>query len=138
MNEGNPFSALNPDVTGWVVRIAWHGPEDKPFYKALLVSPSRTLSTGREPFWGYAEISAEEFHRLLDALASWPGHSILPGPYRPDGAEYYVEIEADGQTYHRSLGFDHDIGAVLKHVAAALEPDHRRPIEDILVRIGQA
>ena len=129
---------IRPDVTDYSVRVAWHGPEDKPFYKALLVSPSRAASIANEPFWNYAVISAEEFRSLFAALASQPRYPLVPGPYQPDGPEYYVEIKADGQMYHCSLGFDQATGTGLRQVAAALEPDHRQPIQDILVRIGQA
>lgn len=129
---------LPPDVTDYSVRIAWHGPEDKPFYKALLLSPSRSASIANEHFWNYAVISTEEFRRVLDAVASQPGHPLAPGPYQPDGPEYYVEIKAGGQMYHSSLGFDQATVTVLRQVAAVLEPDHRQPIQDILIRIGQA
>ena len=138
MNDASTLSALPHDVTNYSVRIAWHGPEDKPFYKALLVSLSRAASIANEPFWNYAVISTEEFRRLLDALASQPEHPLVPRPYQPDGPEYYVEIKVDGQIYHSSLGFDQATGTVLRQAAAALEPDHRQPIQDILVRIGQA
>ena len=137
MDDASLFPALPPDATDYSVCIAWHGPEDKPFYKALLISPSRASSISSEPFWNHAVISPDEFRRLLDALASRQGHALVPGPFRPDGPEYYVEIEVDGQTFHSSLGFDHGTREVLRHMAAALEPDHRKPIEDILVRIGQ-
>jgi len=138
MNEPSPLVALPPDISDYSVRIAWHGPEDKPFYKALLVSPSQAASITKEPFWNYAVISSEEFIRLFGAAASQPGHPLVPGPYRPDGPEYYVEIKADGRTYHSSLGFDEATGTALRQVAAALEPDHRQPIQNILARIGQA
>lgn len=138
MDEPSPFPTLPPGVADFTVRIAWHGPEDKPFYRALLVSPSRASSITNQPFWNYVVISAEEFTRLADVLTSQPGHPLVPGPYQPDGPEYYVEIEADRHTYHSSLGFDQATGTVLRRIAAALEPDHRRPIQDILVRIGQS
>lgn len=138
MNEASPLLALPPDVSDYSVCIAWHGPEDKPFYKALLVSPSLAASIANEPFWNYAVISTEEFRRLLDAVTSQPGHPLVPGPYQPDGPEYYVEIKADRQKYHSSLGFDQATRTILRQVAAALEPDHRQPIQNILVRIGQA
>ena len=138
MNETSPLPALLSDVTDYSVRVAWHGPEDKPFYKALLISPSRAALIANEPFWNYAVISSEEFGRLLEAVASQPRHPLVPGPYQPDGPEYYVEIKADGQMCHSSLGFDQATETVLRQVTAALEPDHRQPIQNILVRIGQA
>jgi hypothetical protein len=101
------------------------------------VSPSRASSISDEPFWNYAVIGHDEFRRLLDAMASRRGQALVPGPYRPDGPEYYVEIEIDRQIFHLSLGFDHGTRETLRHMAAALEPDHRKPILDILVRIGQ-
>jgi hypothetical protein len=129
---------MTETLTDYSVRIAWHGPEDKPLYKALLVSPSLAASITNEPFWNYAVIGAEEFRRLFDAMASRPAHPLVPDPYQPDGPEYYAEIRVDGYVYHSSLGFDQTTGTALKQLAAALEPDHRRPIQDILVRIGQA
>jgi len=137
MNGMSPLPTLPPDVSEYSVRIAWHGPQDKPFYNALLVSPSRAALIMNEPFWNYAVIGTAEFRRLVDALAFRPGYPLMPGPYQPDGPEYYVEIKADGQMYHSSLGFDQAAGTVLRQVAAALEPDHRQPIQTILVRIGQ-
>jgi hypothetical protein len=134
----NPLSQRPPDVTDYSVRIAWHGPEDKPYYKALLVSPSGAKSIAYEPFWNSAVISTAELGRLLDALASPPGPPIASGPYAPDGPGYYVEITGDGLVYHASLGLDQATGEVLRHVAAALEPDHRQPVRAILARIGEA
>jgi hypothetical protein len=137
MSDASPYPPLPPDVSNYSVLIAWHGPEDKPFYRALLVSSTRTSSIANEPFWNYAVISPEEFARVVDVLTSQPEHPLVPGPYQPDGPEYYVEIEVDRQTYHSSLGFDQATGAVLRQMAAALEPGHRQPIQAILVRIGQ-
>jgi len=138
MSQEHSFPALPPDVDDFSVLIAWHGPEDKPFYRALLVSPSRVSLITNQPFWNYAVISVKEFAKLVDVLKKQRRHPLIAGSHQPDGAEYYVEIEADQQTYHCSLGFDQATGRVLKQMAAVLEPAHRRPIKDILVRIGQS
>jgi hypothetical protein len=102
------------------------------------VSPSRAALIADEPFWGYAVISTEELGRLLDALASPPGWPLAAGPYRPDGPGYYAEVDADGRLHHCALGSVETTGAVLRRVAAALEPDHRPPVTDILARLGQS
>jgi len=138
MSQEHSFPALPPDVDDFSVLIAWHGPEDKPFYRALLVSPSRVSLITNQPFWNYAVISVKEFAKLVDVLKKQRRHPLIAGSHQPDGAEYYVEIEADQQTYHCSLGFDQATGRVLRQMAAVLEPAHRQPIKDILVRIGQS
>ena len=42
------------------LRVVWNGLEDKPFYKAVLLSASRASEAGQQPFWGYAVVSADE------------------------------------------------------------------------------
>ena len=137
MNEPSTFPALPPDVADYSLLIAWHGPEDKPFYRALLVSPSRASLITNQPFWGYAVISAEEFVRLVGILEA-QRRPLVAGPYRPNGAEYYVEIEVVQQVYHCSLGFGQETRMVLAQLAAALEPAHQQSIQDIVARISQA
>jgi hypothetical protein len=129
---------MSGEVSDFRLLIAWHGPEDKPFYKALLVSPSRIASIARRPFWNHAVIGAAEFARIAEVLRTAEAHPLTAGPYRPEGTGYYVEMEADRRTYHCSLGLDESTGSMLRQMAAALEPDHRQPIQAILTRIGQA
>lgn len=119
----------------FAVLIGWSGPEDKPLYRALLVSPAREAQIERKPFWGYAVISERELDRLTDALAA-QGCPATAGPYTGEGSEYYVEIERAGATTSYALGFDSDTAASLRAIAAALDADHREPVEAIIARIG--
>lgn len=134
MSVSDPVAALK-GATDFSVVIAWSGAEDKPFYKAMLVSPSRASQVSNEPFWGYAVISPEEFDRVIEVLRNHQ-RNLAPGRYGGEGPEYYVEVEASSGTYHCSLGFDPETFAILHELANALEMVNRKPIQDIINRVG--
>jgi hypothetical protein len=121
--------------TEFVVVIAWNGPEDKPYYKAMLVSESRASDCRNEPFWGCSAITTAEFGKLLEVLNT---HSLrlLRGAYQKTISEYYLTIETDSRQYYCSLGHDKTTVQVLEGMAGALEASNRKPIVDIIVRIG--
>ncbi len=119
------------------VLIAWSGPEDKPFYRALLVSASQAALIDHQSFWGYAVISEEELDRLISVLAAH-GRTLKPGAYAGAGPEYYVELRRDGQAAHCSIGFDREMLEILTRMADALAEAHRQPIRDIVARIRSA
>lgn len=119
----------------FAVLIAWSGPEDKPLYRALLVSPARAAQIDRKPFWGYAVIDERELDRLTDALAAQDCLATA-GPYTGAGPEYYVEIERGGTTTSYALGCDDGTVATLQAIAAALDVEHREPVEAIIARIN--
>lgn len=119
------------------VLIAWSGPEDKPFYRALLVSAALSAHIDHKPFWGYAIISKQELDQLVDVLQT-QGCAASPGPYSGVGAEYYVEIRRANQVSSYALGFDSQTHALLTQLADALEPEHRQPVAQILTRLSSA
>jgi len=118
------------------VLIAWNGPEDKPFYRALLVSASQAALIDRKPFWGYAIISAAELQQLIDVLIAH-GRAPTAGPYTGAGSEYYVEIQIGREVTHYSLGFDRETLQILMQMADALAA-HQQPLQDIVTRIKPA
>lgn len=126
---------MSPD--DFSVLIAWSGPEDKPFYRALLVSASRSGLIDHQPFWGYAIISRPELNQLIAVLQT-DGCAEAPGRYTGTGPEYYVEIERAEQVDHYALGFDRQTQTILARLAAVLAADHRQPIEQIATRISSA
>ena len=117
------------------VLVAYSGPEDKPFYRARLVSASRASLIEAEPFWGYAVIGPGEFKRLVGLLSSHD-RELLPGPHPAEKDEYYVEIDAGGDVFYCSLGFEQATVSILNQVANVLEVDNRKPILDIISRLG--
>lgn len=133
MNEPIPDNLLK-DITDFSVLVAWNGAEDKPFYKALLVSQSHSALIGSEPFWGYAVISTNEYNRLIDALKVTQ-RKFLPGLHYTEISEYYVEIQTGTQAYYCSLGFDQSTIATLDQMANALETANQKPLLDIVSRI---
>lgn len=136
MNEPVSIYALLKDATDFYVLIAWNGAEDKPFYRAMLLSESRTSFVGRQPFWGYVVISNEEFNRLIEVLED-EQQTFLSGSYSEQTSEYYIEIQTNSQTYHCSLGFDQDTINTLTHMVDVLETEHQKPILDIVTRISK-
>jgi hypothetical protein len=135
--QDSAYEALR-GKTDFAAVIAWRGIEDKPFYRAKLVSASRAATAQAQPFWGTAVIDAAEFARLAAVLRD-AGVLLSPGPDAAGGVnEYYVEIQADGEQYSGSLGFDRNTSTTLDRLAGALEPAHRTPIQDIIARIQAA
>jgi hypothetical protein len=48
----------------YAVLIAWNGPQDKPYYRALLVSASLAEAVRGNPFVKAAAIAADELRRV--------------------------------------------------------------------------
>lgn len=134
MSTHDPVAALE-NATDFSVLIAWKGAEDKPFYKALLVSPSRSSEVGNKSFWGYAVISREEFGKVVAVLRN-SQEGLSSGGYDGEGPEYYVEIEAGDSKSHCSLGFEQETVKILNEVADALEASNRKPVRDVINRIS--
>lgn len=137
MAEGSILNALQGDVKEFSALVGWSGPEDKPFYRALLVSQLRAEVIENRPFWGYAVISADELRRLVATLLT-QGQRFLEGRHSGAGSEYYVDTDVERLLHFCSLGFDRDTLRALRGMSAALEADHRAPIEEIENRIRPA
>jgi hypothetical protein len=121
-------------VQDFVVRIRWAGDEDKPFYKALLVSASRaSLGNKLDPFWVCAVISKQEFDDVLAALES-SAVTFCPGSFPRWDPQYVAELEGGGEVVHGALGADSRTLGVLESVAKAVRWQHRDPIQRILAR----
>jgi hypothetical protein len=116
------------------LRVVWNGLEDKPFYKAVLLSASRASEAGHEPFWGYAVVSADEIGRVVDAAAA-SGAAWQPGPYSGQKSEYFADLETESGGWHAALGFEPQTLAQLNAIALALDEAHRKPIADVISRI---
>lgn len=124
-------------VADFRVRIAWSGDEDKPFPRALLVSPSQAAHVEERTFWTYAVIGREEFGRLLDVLDR-DGRALDDGAYEGTERGYYVEVEAGGSVAHTLLGFSAATVRTLERLNDALGEAHRAPIRTILDRLATA
>ncbi len=122
-------------ASNFSVLIAWSGAEDKPYYRALLVSATRVTLIDNKPFWGYAVISSFEFDRVMDILEG-QNLNLLKGIHQGNESEYYLDVDTNGEQYHRSLGFDRNTPEILNQLAKALEAANRKPILDIVARIG--
>ena len=122
------------DVIDFSVQVLWNGDEDKPFYKALLVSASQVELIGNEPFWGYAVVSMAEYNKLIDALNSTQ-QRFVAGRHNDAVFEYYVEIQSDSQVCHCSLGFDPSTIVTLEAMADVLAVTHQEPLLNIVSRI---
>ncbi len=131
---GNSAQGPLRNAADFVVQIAWNGPEDKPYYSAILVSQSQASLMAHEPFVGYAILSSQEYNRLLDALTS-RGISWVAGKYTGKQSEYYVEVRNGERSFSGSLGAAKKTLETLKQIASALEPAHQKPIQDIIARV---
>lgn len=129
---GKLHGFADPDAREFTIVIAWSGPEDKPFYRALLTSRSSEIKN--KPFWGYAVIGKKEFAGILDVLQS-SKVACAEGPFIPSKPTYYVEIRTDGSIHHCLLGFDRSTLDILGKIAGVLEKANQKPILDIVDRI---
>jgi hypothetical protein len=124
-------------ATNFSILIGYSGPEDKPFYRALLVSPSRSAQIRQDPFWHFAVISAAELEKFVVHLQQT--HKLLPGPHPASaGSDYYVEIDVEGQKFHCSLGFDFKTEEFLQQLMGGLESKNHPAITSILDRARAA
>ncbi|MBI5559224.1 MAG: hypothetical protein HY885_16495 [Deltaproteobacteria bacterium] len=120
----------SPDFS---VRIVWNGHEDKPFYRAHLVSASRRHRLEDQPFWGNAVISSGEYGHLLATLERLR-LKIDEGSHE-DKFGYSMEIRTNGQTGYCYLGLTEETVATLTLMLAALAPKNRPPLQGIIDRL---
>lgn len=120
----------SPDFS---MRIIWRGHEDKPFYRAHLVSASRRHRLKDKPFWGNAVISAAEYDRILALLEH--GCQTIGIDSHEDKFGYTLEIHANDITGFCYMGLNEDTMRALALIRDALEPENRKPISDIMERL---
>jgi hypothetical protein len=134
---GKLHNLVDSEANDFTLVVAWSGPEDKPFYRALLASQSRSSEIKNEPFWGYAVIGKKEFAGILDVLQN-SKVACAEGPFVQGKPTYYVEIRSGDSVCHCLLGFDQSTLDVLGKIAGALEEANRKPILDIVDRISRS
>jgi len=120
----------SPDFS---VRIVWNGHEDKPFYRAHLVSASRRELLEDKPFWGNAVISREEYKRLFDIIKQ-RGLEIDELSHK-DKFGYSMELQTDEKMGYCYLGLTEETLQTLKLMRDALVPENRPPLQAILDRL---
>lgn len=120
----------SPDFS---VRIVWNGHEDKPFYRAHLVSASRRDLLEDQPFWGNAVISSGEYSRLF-AILEQRGLEIDEGSHK-DKFGYSMEIRTNDRTGYCYLGLTEETVATLTIMLGALAPENRPPLQGIIDRL---
>ena len=120
----------SPDFS---MRIVWHGHEDKPFYRAHLVSASRRDRLKDKPFWNNAVISPAEYGRLF-AVLEQRELTIDEGSHESKFG-YSMEIHADGMTGYCYLGLTEATLQTLALMRDALESENRKPISGIIDRL---
>ena len=128
-------SALHAEATDFSVTIGYDGPEDKPFYRACVLSRTRAGEYAAQPFWGSAVIGAGELAALVDSLAAG-GARFSAGRHPAGSVGYYVEIDDGGELSHCLLGFSGETLTWLEALAGALDEANRGPLLDIIGRIG--
>jgi hypothetical protein len=119
----------------FAVDVWWAGAQDKPYYRAALVSESRRDAVVPAAFRGVAVIDREELRRVLDALDR---HGVARGvALATDMADEYRIVVASGDD-RRTGRFDGGGRAaeVLGAIRDALAPGHRRPLHDMLRRLA--
>jgi len=120
----------SPDFS---VRIVWNGHEDKPFYRAQLVSASRRDLLEDKPFWGNAVISSGEYSRLF-AILEQRGLKIDERSHE-DKFGYSMEIRTNDRTGYCYLGLREETVEILTLMLAALAPENRPPLQGIIDRL---
>lgn len=122
-------------ITGFSVDIRWDGSQDKPYYRATLVSESRRGSVSEEPFRGVAVIGLEELRRLVTALERHDV-SMTPGNREEEGmGEYVIELSLEDSAFSGSLGDERRSLPILADLRDALDEGHRQPLDNLLGRL---
>jgi hypothetical protein len=117
------------------VDIRWAGAQDKPYYRATLVSESRRGTVAEQLFHGVAVIRPDELKRLLAALEE-QGVTLAPGRREGDDLnEYVIEVTLGDQELSGSLGDERRSIPILTSVRDALDDEHRGPLDDVLRRL---
>ncbi|MBU0907985.1 MAG: hypothetical protein KKA54_02845 [Proteobacteria bacterium] len=115
------------------VRLLWNGHEDKPFYRAHLVSASRRERLVDKPFWGNAVISREEYKSLFDILEQ-RGLEIDVLSHK-DKFGYSMEFRTNDRLGYCYLGLTEETLQTLNLMRDALAPENRHPLQAILDRL---
>jgi hypothetical protein len=115
----------------FALTVGWYGPQDKPAYRAILLSRARAGSVQEEPFIGVAVIERREFDAAV-AVARVRGLPFEDGPSPESLGAYALDVEDAGHSSHCSLGFDRRTIEVIAEIREALEPAHREPVTAVL------
>ena len=118
----------------FVISIAWFGESDKPPREALLASPSRAATIAADPLVQVATITRREFDAAVAAIRS-SGLELRDGQPAMDLDGYAAVVDDGGAVHHAALGFDAATAGHLEAIAAALEPDHRGPVDAVLDQV---
>lgn len=115
------------------VHLVWNGHEDKPFYRAHLVSASRRDLLEDKPFWGNAVISRSEYNRLFTIMEQ-RGLEIDERSHK-DKIGYSVEFQTEEKIGYCYLGLTEETLQILALMRDALAPENRSPLQAILDRL---
>jgi len=129
----NASSAGGP-ADDFAISIEWFGESDKPPREALLASPARAASIAAEPLVAIATITRREFDAAVAAIRS-RGLALRDGRPAMDLDAYAAVVDDGGAVHHAALGFDAGTAGHLEAIAAALEPDHRGPVDAVLDQV---
>jgi hypothetical protein len=122
------------DAADFALTVGWYGPQDKPTYRAILLSRARAGSVEPEPFIGIAVIERREFDAAV-AVAQNAGLAFTEGPSPESLDAYALVVEDAGHTSHCSLGFDGRTIELIAGIRDALEPPHREPVTAVLEQL---
>lgn len=132
------LASVDDRTDDFCVDIRWVGAQDKPFYRATVVSESRRGSVSEEPFRGVAVIGPDELAGVIAALERHDV-SLAPGKREDEGRdEYVIELSLGERDLSGSLGDGRRSPPILVDIRDALEEEHRRPLNDALSRLGGA
>lgn len=127
-----------PDAGGpaddFALSVAWFGESDKPRREAVLASPSRAATIAEEPLVLVATIARTEFDAAVAAIRA-RGLALRDGEPRMSLDAYAAVVDDGGELRHASLGLDAGTAGHLEAIAAALEPDHRDPLDAVLDQV---
>jgi hypothetical protein len=114
--------------------VGWFGELDKPRHEALLASPSRVAAIDDESFVAAAEISRAEFDTAV-AAARARGLAFAAGRPTTELDAYAIVTDDGGDLSHASLGFDERTAGHIEAIAAAIEPAHRAPLDEVIEQV---
>lgn len=118
----------------FALTVGWYGPQDKPAYRAILISRTRVGSVQEEPFIGVAVIGRDEFDSAV-AVASAHSLRFDEGPAPEDLGAYALVVDEAGRLTHCSLGYDRRTIDLIAQIRDALKPAHREPVGAVLEQL---
>jgi hypothetical protein len=118
----------------FALTVGWFGPQDKPAYRAILISRARARTVQEEPFIGVAVIGRGEFDSAV-AVAVARGLRFADGPAPADLGAYALVVEEAAAISHCSLGFDRDTIDLVTGIRDALKSAHREPVSAVLEQL---